>query len=56
MNDWDMYRRYKKHLPASRRGEVDRLVDRMMRRGDDEQVRTALEAILGTVWDAADCH
>lgn len=54
MNDWEMYRRYKKYLPASRRSEVDRLVDLMMRRGDDERVRTALEGILGSVWDAAD--
>ncbi len=54
MNDWKVYYRYKKHLPAERRGEVDNLVNMMMTGATDEEVRQALERILATSWDADD--
>jgi hypothetical protein len=54
LNDWKVYQRYKKHLPAERRGEVDELVNLIMTHAPDERVRQALEAILATIWEADD--
>ena len=54
LNDWKLYSRYKKHLPAEFRHEVDRLVDITMRHKSADEVRLLLESILGTVWDADD--
>jgi hypothetical protein len=54
MNDWKVYNRYKKHLPAQRRREVDELVNLMMTGASEDELRRALEGILGTIWDADD--
>lgn len=54
MNDWKIYNRYKKHLPAERRGEVDAWINLRMTGASDETLREALEAILVTIWDADD--
>jgi hypothetical protein len=53
LNDWKVYHRYKKHLPAESRFEVDTLVDLMMR-DLPKLMRDKLEAILAVVWDAED--
>jgi hypothetical protein len=53
MNNWTLYSRYKKHLPAARRGDVDGLVDVMMN-DEPEAFRAALESILAEIWDAED--
>lgn len=54
MNDWKLYNRYKKHLPAERRKEVDGFITLFMNQAPDTAVRAALEAILAAAWDAAD--
>ena len=57
MNCWTLYHKYKRHLPAERRREVDELVDQQAGshwappRADVER---AVEAILATVWHAED--
>ena len=53
LNDWKVYNRYKKHLPAESRSEVDELVDLMMR-DLPKLMRDKLESILAIVWDAED--
>lgn len=53
LNDWKVYHRYKKHLPAESRFEVDQLVDLMMR-NLPKLMRDKLEAIFAAVWDAED--
>ena len=54
MNDWKVYNRYKRNLPAQRRREVDELINMMMTGASDEELRRAFEAILATIWDADD--
>jgi len=53
LNDWKVYSRYKKHLPAESRFEVDQLVDLMMK-SLPKEMRAKLEAIFAVVWDAED--
>lgn len=53
LNDWKVYSRYKKHLPAESRFEVDHLVDLMMK-SLPKEMRAKLEAIFAVVWDAED--
>ena len=53
LNDWKVYHRYKKHLPAESRFEVDQLVDLMMR-DLPRMMRDKLDAIFAVVWDAED--
>jgi hypothetical protein len=53
LNDWKVYYRYKKHLPAESRFEVDAIVDLMMR-GFPREMRAKLESIFAVVWDAED--
>jgi len=55
MNSWKLYTRYKPHLPASRRAEVDALVSALVAREEsDEELQGRLEAILVDTWDAED--
>lgn len=55
MNNWKLYTRYKRHLPAPRRAEVDDLVSALVERGaSDEELRERLEAILADTWEAED--
>jgi hypothetical protein len=51
MNGWKLYHRYKKHLPAERRREVDALCNLVATGGE---IEPAVEAILGSIWDADD--
>jgi hypothetical protein len=53
-NNWKIYNRYKRHLPAARRQEVEHLVSRIMSRHPEGEIRAALEAILDSVWEADD--
>ena len=53
LNDWKVYSRYKKHLPAESRFEVDQLVDLMMK-DLPTAMRAKLEAIFAVVWEAED--
>ena len=53
-NNWILYKLYKKHLPAERRREVDRLGDLVMMGGEPEDFERAISAILGAIWTAAD--
>jgi hypothetical protein len=51
MNGWKLYNRYKKHLPAERRREVDRLCDLVAMGTDDETaLPRAVERILSAIW------
>jgi hypothetical protein len=54
LNCWKLYHRYKKHLPAERRHEVDKLCDLVVRGAELSDVERAVVAILGTVWAADD--
>jgi hypothetical protein len=55
MNSWKLYTRYKRHLPASRRAEVDALVSALVAREEsDEELQGRLEAILVDTWEAED--
>jgi hypothetical protein len=54
MNGWKLYNRYKKHLPAERRGEVDRLCDLVATGDDPDELPCKVEAILAAVWTADD--
>jgi hypothetical protein len=55
MNNWKLYTRYKRHLPAPRRAEVDELVSALVEREtSDEELRGQLEAILVDTWEAQD--
>ena len=56
MNGWKLYTRYKKHLPAERRREVDDFINLFMNQAPDTTVRAALDAILAAIWDAADWY
>jgi hypothetical protein len=53
MNNWKLYNRYKKHLPADRRREVDELCNAVAM-GDDEQVRQLVKGILARIWSCED--
>jgi hypothetical protein len=55
MNSWKLYTRYKRHLPAPRRAEVDDLVSALVTRdASDEELQGRLEAILADTWEAED--
>ncbi|MCE9572821.1 MAG: hypothetical protein K8W52_06665 [Deltaproteobacteria bacterium] len=56
MNGWKLYTRYKKHLPAERRSEVDAFITLFMNQAPYATVRAALDSILAAIWDAADWH
>jgi hypothetical protein len=51
MNGWKLYNRYKKHLPAERRREVDRLCELVAVGSDDDTaLPRAVERILSAIW------
>ena len=54
MNGWVLYHRYKKHLPADRRREVDRLCELSVRGGEPGELEQAVERILSAVWSSDD--
>jgi hypothetical protein len=54
MNCWRLYNRYKKHLPAERRREVDELCNHVAMGSDGEVIQRAVEQILATIWTADD--
>jgi hypothetical protein len=54
LNGWVLYQRYKKHLPATRRREVDQLVDLSVRGAEPGELERAVEQILSTVWSSDD--
>jgi hypothetical protein len=55
MNNWKLYTRYKRHLPAARRDEVEDLVSALVERAaSDEELQGRLEAILVDTWEAED--
>jgi hypothetical protein len=54
MNGWVLYNKYKKHLPAERRREVDHLVDLSVRGGEPGELAQEVERILSAVWLSAD--
>jgi hypothetical protein len=49
MNNFKLYNRYKKHLPAPERPDVDRLCDAVAR-GDTAAIQKSVESILGRIW------
>jgi hypothetical protein len=54
MNGWKLYTRYKKHLPAERRREVDQLCNLVALGSEPEEIEHAVEAILMAIWTADD--
>jgi hypothetical protein len=54
MNGWKLYNRYKKHLPAERRREVDSLCNLIAMGGEPGELERAVENILSSVWSADD--
>jgi hypothetical protein len=54
MNGWKLYNRYRKHLPAERRREVDALCDLVVMGDSPRKIERAVEAILASVWTADD--
>jgi hypothetical protein len=53
MNGWKLYNRYKKHLPAERRREVDELCNHVAM-GEADSIQRSVEQILATIWKADD--
>ncbi|APR82874.1 Hypothetical protein A7982_08223 [Minicystis rosea] len=53
MNNFTLYNRYKKHLPAPARREADRLANAAAL-GNDEEIRGIVEGILEQTWDKED--
>jgi len=51
MNNFKLYNRYKKHLPANERPDVDRLCDAVAR-GDTAAIQKSVESILSRIWNA----
>ena len=54
MNGWKLYNRYKKHLPATRRREVDQLCNHVVMGSDEAVIERAIKDILSTIWTADD--
>ncbi len=54
MNGWKLYNRYKKHLPAERRREVDQLCNHVAMGSDGAEIQRAVEQILASIWTADD--
>jgi hypothetical protein len=53
MNNWKLYNRYKKHLPADERRGVDELCNAVAV-GDDPQVHQRVKRILARIWACED--
>lgn len=54
MNTWTLANRYKKHLPAERRREVETLLGYVGMGAEPGQIERAVTAILGSIWAADD--
>lgn len=54
MNGWKLYNRYKKHLPANQRRDVDRLCTAVAVDGDAGVIREQVTSILARIWDRED--
>lgn len=53
MNNWKLYSRYKKHLPADQRRDVDELCNAVAT-GDDEALPRLVTGILARIWPCED--
>ncbi len=53
MNNWKLYNRYKKHLPADQRRDVDQLCEAVAT-GDDDQLHQLVKGILARIWPCED--
>lgn len=53
-NNWILYNRYKKHLPADQRRDVDVLCDAVLMRGDKNEAMRHIQDILARIWDCED--
>jgi hypothetical protein len=53
MNNWKLYNRYKKHLPAAERSDVDRLCSAVAT-GDDNAIHRLAKEILARIWACED--
>jgi hypothetical protein len=49
MNNWKLHNRYKKHLPADQRRDVDQLCNAVAT-GDDDEVPRLVKGILARIW------
>jgi hypothetical protein len=54
MNTWSLANRYKKHLPAERRREVETLLGYVAMGSEPGDIERSVTAILGTIWAADD--
>lgn len=57
MNNWKLYYRYKKHLPAEQRGDVDELCNAIAKGyydGDYDEVHQLVKGILARIWSCED--
>lgn len=54
LNNWSLYNRYKKHLPANQRLDVDAFVDIIVGYDDDEKVSRLVQDVLARIWDCED--
>lgn len=53
-NNWKLYHRYKKHLPADQRRDVDALCETIFMTGDENEIRRRTQDILARIWDCED--
>ena len=53
-NNWNLYNRYKKHLPADQRRDVDALCDAIFTHGDKTEAMRRIQDILARIWDCED--
>ena len=53
MNNWKLYNRYKKHLPADQRRDVDERCNAVAM-GNDDELANRVRGILARVWDRED--
>ncbi len=53
-NNWNLYNRYKKHLPADQRRDVDALCDVIFTHGDKNEAMRRILDILARIWDCED--
>lgn len=53
-NNWKLYHRYKKHLPADQRRDVDALCDAIFVNHEEAEIRHWTQDILARVWNCED--
>jgi len=54
LNNWTLYHRYKKHLPADQRRDVDLLAEFIAKFDDNDEVMRRVQDILARIWDCED--